>query len=985
MNDFLANLSFDSIGEFLVILFYNRPHGEPDPRGINHANAVARFLRGHNDIKMSDVLPLIYKHRCSFPAKDSPRIHERDLMFDTTAEAGIIHHARPFISTWATNLVAAEARRQIGRATMDDPEDPQFRVRLRASTNGRAQAATHVVTWRDFENFSIKALAQRFERKLSLPMFLSKYMAAPRVKGVFIERKRRPYPMIQVAAISSFILARNLYATGYIAMLLGIWHFVCKSHVDVKRVYCRFGNAVADMTARAALKSMTDASIEQMRAETRSASSRGETEHCIILDNVQEYDQVYEQGIGRQSRLKVGTAGTKIKLQRCAPGAFDAQDYHTRVAQMKRKTMTVQSLFDDIDWEHQQSVQSLHWARVLADFVPSLHPLRKQINSHLRCAPIAKRRMPDDQPPTEFQPLMLNSEHETEAQGMKRAVEDFEQQIGVDVEKNPNLLSWIRGDGASYAQVLRLSKYLAPVGNFRNKITTPEIWRAGATDLNSIAENHYGPKTSSDPSSLSKASGCAGLKRPSNLKSCDYYPTVRNLTLIWTAHLLDYDLTEYFADLEKEDRLPDLDAILEDAVMLVDRYASQAATQNCLRASEITHPENCNPVPAGSPWVARGSSTSVADKDNSDVTTTVHQESEGFTGDRVLRNSEIFMIDFGWWVEMAWAVPEGDIGRVWEIFKIWIFKFAGSSHQNYMKYLLEMYCLLRYEPSNSLHDAILDNLLVRVKKELGTYLPGDQHQEHYNRWLQDMSRRHGGEFDDPFFRRTISPNVEHFLRFKEEIESAFNLEHRSKTHTSPHQRPELRLLLSMFKDEQVHLFRQGRSMGHAAVNQFACGCRQLGENKLADFISTTTCLGEFLDAINRRDVVTASPMPASNSDEGHETRAPSPAPSSSSGSSKDSIGSTPSTRSTMSLDSVLSAADPNEPENDGIDIGSFAATYIDEDNGLQLDEEEDEEEVVAEIQDLDQEDQEDQEGEQEDEQADEGDGYSDDGCNEDEL
>ncbi|KAJ7929857.1 hypothetical protein B0H13DRAFT_2310245 [Mycena leptocephala] len=455
----------------------------------------------------------------------------------------------------------------------------------------------------------------------------------------------------------------------------------------------------------------------------------------------------------------------------------------------------------------------------------------------------------------------------------------------------------------------------------------------------------------------------------------------------WRIYYQTDDLAEYFADLEKQDRLPSLDTVLADAATLVDRYASQAATQNCLRASEITDPNNFNPVPVGSPWVARGSSTSVADKENSDAATAVHQEREGFTGDRVLRNSEIFMIDFGWWIEMAWSVPEGDIGgRFSKSFSIiWIFKFAGSSHQNYMKYLLEMYCLLRYESSKGLHDAILDNLLVRVKEEIGTYLAGDQHQEHYNRWLQDMSRRHGGEFDEPFFRQTISPNVEHFLRFKEEIETAFNLKHRTKAHTAPHQRPELRLLLSMFKAEEVHLFREWRSMGHAAVNQFARGCRLL-EGKLVDFISTTTYLGEFHSAMNQKDIVaesTDSAIAPSNSEEDDDDmRPPSPTPSSSSGSSQSSAAST---RSTVSLDSVLSASDPNEPENDGVDMsdvphssGSFATMYINEDTGLELGEEDGEVED-EEIKDVD------EEGLEEEQEDDEDGQDVDDCCNEDEI
>jgi hypothetical protein len=120
------------------------------------------------------------------------------LMFCTTGEASTIHHARPFISTWATRLVAAEARKQIGRATTDDSDDPDFRVQLRAGTNGRGKAAAHLVTWRDFQNFSIKALAEKFLVKLGLPMFLTKYMSAPMKNGVFIEREQRPYPMVRV-------------------------------------------------------------------------------------------------------------------------------------------------------------------------------------------------------------------------------------------------------------------------------------------------------------------------------------------------------------------------------------------------------------------------------------------------------------------------------------------------------------------------------------------------------------------------------------------------------------------------------------------------------------------------------------------------------------------------------------------------------------------------------------------------------------------
>jgi hypothetical protein len=280
--------------------------------------------------------------------------------------------------------------------------------------------------------------------------------------------------------------------------------------------------------------------------------------------------------------------------------------------------------------------------------------------------------------------------------------------------------------------------------------------------------------------------------------------------------------------------------------------------------------------------------------------------------------------------------------------------------------MLEFYCLLRYEASEDLSDAIFNNLLLRIVAELGNCIPGDLLQEHYNKWLQAMSRRHGGEFDEPFFRQTVSPNVEHFLRFKEDIETAFNLKRRGKAHTSPHQRPELRLLLTMFKDEEVHKFRAGRSMGHAAVNQFARGVRQLDEGKLQDFIESTTCLGDFFAEIHRNGMAApetnlderiASPAPSSDdSDDAAATSirfgSPTPSSSGSEDSDRSDAASTNSVASIASLESVLSSIiDPNEPENDGVDMsdvprssGSFSALYIDDEGNLRHDEEEDDEE-----------------------------------------
>jgi predicted transcriptional regulator len=59
-------------------------------------------------------------------------------------------------------------------------------------------------------------------------------------------------------------------------------------------------------------------------------------------------------GISHESTLKVGTAGTAIRLDDCNPGAFDSQSHLARVIQNKRTTMTVETLRADIDWTHVQ-------------------------------------------------------------------------------------------------------------------------------------------------------------------------------------------------------------------------------------------------------------------------------------------------------------------------------------------------------------------------------------------------------------------------------------------------------------------------------------------------------------------------------------------------------------------------------------------------------------------------------------------------------
>ncbi|KAJ7930323.1 hypothetical protein B0H13DRAFT_2264217 [Mycena leptocephala] len=355
----------------------------------------------------------------------------------------------------------------------------------------------------------------------------------------------------------------------------------------------------------------------------------------------------------------------------------------------------------------------------------------------------------------------------------------------------------------------------------------------------------------------------------------------------------DSDLLTHFEELAANDCLPTLNDLLDQASIIRERYACQAAYDQSLDKSDQDAAAERTKFPEGSVWTPsnapeppavpldpdinmpdpkdvpndpkdtsddepspegpsivpdQDSPESAADKDGPKI----HKEPPGFDGDRLLSNAIPFLMEFGWWVELNYAIPEGDVGRVLEILKIFIFTFGGSSNQNYMGYMLDLYALLEFECSPDLKEALLNNYLFNLGEEVGNFIEGDLMQEWNNRWLQDASGRGGGDFDDKFYRKTISPNVLHFLKMKEDIETAFELKRRSKAHPSPHLRDETKVLLRLYQEEELHHFRSGRSMGHAAVNRFDRGYQRLDNEKMAEYLQRSK---EYADVLEEMEIL----------------------------------------------------------------------------------------------------------------------------------
>ncbi|KAJ7867127.1 hypothetical protein B0H13DRAFT_2236750 [Mycena leptocephala] len=879
---------FNSFGHFLEVIFYNRIAGVPDPRTTRHVRAVAAFLGGESNVTMATIINLIYNHRQSRPSKDALDF-SLDFAPPDVASPRDINHARPAISTWALQTVVPELRRQIWVLTQNDPADPTDTTQLRASTNGRAKNI-RLATWDAFGRVSIPVIGATYKRRAPALWYATEGMGAPTINGVTVLRKRRPHNAVQVGVISCLALSRNRYASGYLALPLAVWQFACKTHVDEKRIFSRFGFTVHDTTARACLDSLTVSSLAKLRDSVAEGIANGTMYWQLVLDNVQQYCRQRDHRLGRQDVLKVGTAATAILLEDCAPGAFNLQDHLDRVMKQERRDMDIDSLYESIDWVYIHELTALVWVRILVHFIPQLAHLRKELAALFTSAAMTKHRLPKGRI-TVMQPVGTNGEHSTETQGMFRALLDFFGQLGLDEKAFENLIFMPRGDGASIAAIWRIKKYLsAHPGNykaFRNVVPPgPEIFHTRWTNLNSLSTNFYGPASSADPSALSKSATAAGAKRPSNLKKVDFFPTSRSMTLFFEARVLDCwriwfeadDIIQYFEQPSTMHNPPDIHTLWTAARVLVKRYASDLAFDQALKKDFADSPPVNMKVPLGTPWVASAESSRIQPEDGdgereeeeTDPTIldepgeeeeilsesedggkkkkkkglSVHVEADDFMGDRVLANEILFLRDMGWWVIAADAVPDGEIGRVWEIMKIWILCFTGSGNHNYASYLLETYCLHRYEASADFSDAMLNNWLVSLRGH--KYIECDWAQEDFNKWLEEMVEHKGGDFDDHFYRHTLAPNVMHFLRMKEKMETAFELKPRGKTHGAPHLRNEFQQLLRMHKEDQLHLFRPGRTMGHAALNFYQRGYEKLDDTRLAKFIHDSTAYSDIV-------------------------------------------------------------------------------------------------------------------------------------------
>lgn len=300
------------------------------------------------------------------------------------------------------------------------------------------------------------------------------------------------------------------------------------------------------------------------------------------------------------------------------------------------------------------------------------------------------------------------------------------------------------------------------------------------------------------------------------------------------------DLFDKFDTLHDLQQLPTLEDLEVAARQLYRTYTSVRAQEKAMEGDEMVSSfvprgtQQNNPVP---PTNAFPTST----QKSKSGTQPTGKKATAFLGDQVLARSIAFMRETMLARETTLAIAEGDVGRVWEVIKIMVFSFAGSTHSKYTNYLLETITDLELECDGELQKALLATTLVNLSGKEGRWSARDFIQEYFNRLLEAVVQRKGVEYGDKFIRNVWSRNIHHIARLKLAWLDSVGLQRHSAQHTGAKQEAEVRILLDHYKDTSLHSLHVGRIYDtEPFVDDYQRGIQQLRGGKLKKWVYKTT-------------------------------------------------------------------------------------------------------------------------------------------------
>jgi len=316
--------------------------------------------------------------------------------------------------------------------------------------------------------------------------------------------------------------------------------FAMKAHHSLYRIGSRLSQNSLYATIRNALVQMAQ---DQRDAWVRERQPGIQKKYTIVLDNIQAYAKRRNVRIGRCNQMLTGTGATAVEMEDCPEGAFELQPIMDARNAGKRREATAEVIAKSIDVEHTQHVGSLHWLDSLVTFVPALASYQPAIANLFR--ETAGKHQINPKRHTTIHPLGTNSENEMTSWGLKRAMEDFIQQIGLTPEafESDKHLLFMMGDGKTFEGMNKVKHYLEDEdGDFAAlRFVQPnlEIWHTKWTDLGRICRGAWGKGFKHvDPSTLGYMAKAMNSPAPNDFLKVDFYTNFNLVQTVMRAHML---------------------------------------------------------------------------------------------------------------------------------------------------------------------------------------------------------------------------------------------------------------------------------------------------------------------------------------------------------------------------------------------------------------------------------------------------------------
>ncbi|KAI0048193.1 hypothetical protein FA95DRAFT_1657992 [Auriscalpium vulgare] len=478
------------------------------------------------------VVDTMYRHPLSKPKSTHP---DANKYFELDESMDEINYAQPGIATWALRLITDTMGEEV--RYLKSP-DAGLRVRAGGIKAAAARSAMNeadpVVSWDIVGEFSIPKLAAKFQKHASVTWQI---MSNVLKVGRKATETYRPTDTIAASVISELVFGNNSW-TNMFAMCRGIALFGTMAHQSVYRVGSRLAQCVPYTTAREALVTMS--TIERASLVEKFAKPNVPPP-LVVFDNIQAYARSWAIRLGRAARMITGTGGTGVQMEDCAPNAFDAAPIQEKIEQGARRNVTAADITASIDTEHIDRVLQYHWADVLVSYVPSLALYRKDLSRKFETN--TKKHQINKTRHTKVYPLGTNNANEASTKGLKDAVSDFLNQLGITKSNLGGRLIFFHGDGKTFDGLHKMKKYVSGSLNKFSQLQfvrpVLELWHTKWTDLSRICRTHWGGAHSiSDPSTLGFMAKAIGVGVPSDFHKVHFYTYKHLVDVTIRGHIL---------------------------------------------------------------------------------------------------------------------------------------------------------------------------------------------------------------------------------------------------------------------------------------------------------------------------------------------------------------------------------------------------------------------------------------------------------------